>query len=152
MVRVWIVVAALLAAGGPAFAAPASPAALDTLYQKLWGDAAAAATKHAPTVGSGLVLQRVAKMLSERYGVQVIRAERTQLNGKPVFEVVVINPGGDFNEAYAVHTLVVDASTGTLISQFEHLPSGYDLASPPDRTPRDDGSAVVLRRETFSKL
>ena len=101
--------------------------------------------------GNNSVLHRVALSLKDRYGVQVIRADREQLDGKPVYRIVVMNPGGDFNEAYAVHTLVVDASTGALISQFQHEPAGYVLPSPPDRMPNDDGTGTVIRRETFSK-
>ncbi len=96
--------------------------------------------------------QKLTQQIAERYGVQVLHADRELLGGRPVYRMVVMNPGGDFNEAYAVHTLMVDASTGALISQYEHMPSGYELASPPDRTPRDDGSGDTIRRETFSKL
>lgn len=96
--------------------------------------------------------QKLTQQIAQRYGVQVLHADRELIGGKPVYRMVVMNPGGDFNEAYAVHTLVVDASTGTLVSQFEHMPSGYELASPPDRMPRDDGSGDAIRRETFAKL
>jgi hypothetical protein len=98
------------------------------------------------------VAQKLTQQIAQRYGVQVLRADRELLDGKPVYRMVVMNPGGDFNEAYAVHTLVIDAASGALVSQFEHLPTGYVLAAPPDRTPRDDGSGVMIRRETFSKL
>lgn len=135
MRRVSVLVVALVAlamAPVSAYAAqprkPAAPAAVDRTAQKL------------------------TQQIAQRYGVQVLHADRELIGGKPVYRMVVMNPGGDFNEAYAVHTLVVDASTGTLVSQFEHMPSGYELASPPDRTPRDDGSGDTIRRETFAKL
>lgn len=107
---------------------PAAPAAIDRMAQKL--------------------TQRI----TQRYGVRVLHADRELVDGKPAYRVVVMNPGGNFNEAYAVHTLVIDPASGELVSQFQHLPAGYDLAAPPDRTPRDDGSGDTIRRETFSKL
>lgn len=115
---------------------------------------ARAAQPHKPTAPAAIdrTAQKLTQQVAERYGVQVLRADRELLDGKPVYRMVVMNPGGDFNEAYAVHTLVVNVSTGALVSQFEHLPSGYQLASPADRTPRDDGSGDTIRRETFSKL
>lgn len=113
-----------------------------------------AAQPHKPAAPAAIdrTAQKLAQQLAQRYGVQVVHADRELLDGKPVYRMVVMNPGGDFNEAYAVHTLVVNALTGTLVSQFEHLPSGYELASPSNRTPRDDGSGDTIRRETFSKL
>ncbi|HYL33413.1 MAG TPA: hypothetical protein VEU53_09760 [Stellaceae bacterium] len=116
--------------------------------------AAHAAQPHKPAAPAGIdrTAQKLTQQIAQLYGVQVLRADRELLDGKPVYRMVVMNPGGDFNEAYAVHTLVVDAASGALISQFEHLSAADDLAAPPDRTPRDDGSGVTIRRETFSKL
>lgn len=151
MQRVCLAIAALLAAE-PVFAASAAPTNLEARYQKLWGVSAAPAVQPAPSLAQDPALRLVAKSLQEHYGVKVIRADREQVDGKPVYRIIVMNPGGDFNDGYAVHTLVVDASTGALISQFRHEPAGYVLASPPDRTPRDDGTATAIRRETYLKL
>lgn len=112
---------------------------------------AAQAVKPAIPFGHDRVAQRLANELSSRFSVQVLRAQREQLDGKPVYRMVVMNPGGDFNEAYAVHTLVVDAKTGALVSQFQNETSGYQLSAPPDRTPRDNGVGTAIRRETFFK-
>lgn len=116
--------------------------------------AAHAAQPYKPAAPAGVdqTAQKLTQEITQRYGVQVLRADRELLDGKPVYRMVVMNPGGDFNEAYAVHTLVVDAASGALVPQFAQLPAGYDLAVPPDRTLRDDGSGVTIRRETFSKL
>lgn len=112
---------------------------------------AAQPRRPASSVAVDRTAQKLMQQIAQRYGVQVLRADHELIGGKSVYRLVVMNPGGDFNEAYAVHTLMVEVSTGALISQFEHLPSGYKLASPPDRTPRDDGSGDTIRRETFSK-
>ncbi|MGH7013613.1 MAG: PepSY domain-containing protein [Stellaceae bacterium] len=113
---------------------------------------AAQPRKPAAPAGVDRTAQKLTQQLAQRYGVQVLRADRELLDGKPVYRMVVMNAGGDFNEAYAVHTLVVDAASGALVSQFQHAPAGYALAASPDRTPRDDGSGVTIRRATFSKL
>jgi len=112
---------------------------------------AAQAAKSAAPFGRDRTAQRLASELSSRYGVQVLQAQREQVNGKPVYRMVVMNPGGDFNEAYSVHTLVVDAATGELVSEFQNETSGYQLSAPPDRVPRDGGVGTTIRRETFSK-
>jgi hypothetical protein len=116
--------------------------------------AAHAAQPRKPVAPAGVdrVAQKLTQEITQRYGVQVLHSDRELLDGKPVYRMVVMNPGGDFNEAYAVHTLMVDAASGALVPQFVHLPAGYALAAPPDRMPRDDGSGVMIRRETFSKL
>lgn len=108
--------------------------------------------KPAAPAGVDRTAQKLTQEIVQRYGVQVLRTDREMLDDKPVYRMVVMNPGGDFNEAFAVHTLVIDPASGELVSQFQHLPAGYDLAAPPDRTPADDGSGDTIRRETFSKL
>lgn len=113
---------------------------------------AAQPQKPAAPAGVDRTAQKLTQEIVQRYGVQVLRADREMLDDKPVYRMVVMNPGGDFNEAFAVNTLVVDAASGELVSQFQHAPAGYALASPPDRTPADDGSGATIRHETFSKL
>lgn len=108
--------------------------------------------KPAAPAGVDRTAQKLTQEIAQRYGVQVLRADREMLDDKSVYRMVVMNPGGDFNEAFAVHTLVIDPASGELVSQFQHLPAGYDLAAPPDRTPWDDGSGDTIRRETFPKL
>ena len=112
---------------------------------------AAQSAKPATPFNQDRVTQRLANEIGSRYGVEVLRAQRDQFNGKPVYRMVVMNPGGDFDEAYSVHTLVVDAKTGELVSQFQNVTSGYQLSAPPDRTPRDAGLGTTIRQETFSK-
>ncbi len=93
--------------------------------------------------------QRLAKALADRFGVRVLRSEREELDGKPVYRMTVMRPGGDFDDAFAVETLIVDAASGALVPQFRNDVSGYALSSPADRTPRDDAIATTIRRESF---
>ena len=96
--------------------------------------------------------QPLAQELAKRYDVRVLSAEPEDLGGKRVYRMVVMNPAGDSNGAFAVHTLIVDAASGELVPQFRNETSGYQLSAPPDRTPRDSGLGTTIRQESFSKL
>ncbi len=66
---------------------------------------------------------QVAAMITEAYGVTVLRVEPMTEDGRAAYLVTIMNPGGDFNEAFQVNRIVVDAETGDLISQFRHPPN-----------------------------
>lgn len=140
----------LIALASPALGAPpATPAANQAAryYQSLSPEASgvAAAQPLDPEA------QKVAKELEKQYGVRVLSAEPGELDGQSVWRVVVMLPGGDFNNADAVDTLIVDAATGKLVPAFHQGTSRYQLSAPPDRTPRNDGVATTIRRDTFRK-
>ena len=59
-----------------------------------------------------------------------------------------MNPGGNYNEAYQVTTLMVEPESGTLISQFRHMPAGYRLSGVPLNSATIDGDGAVIRRLT----
>lgn len=136
-----------------AAAVPSQQADWDALYQKLWAapSAAAPTPKTVASFGGDRAAQRLASELSRRYGVRVLRAQREQLDGKPVYRMAVMNAAGNFNDALMVHILVVDAKTGALVPQFQNETSGYQLSAPPDRAPSDNGVGTTIRRESFSK-
>ena len=69
--------------------------------------------------------------LEDIYGVRVLRLEADYRDGVDVFVARVMNPGGDFNEAFQVSVLVVDRRTGMLVPQFRHAPSGIHDAGGP---------------------
>jgi hypothetical protein len=141
---------AALALVAAAAAAPAENRPIDHYLQSLVPEAghppAPPAQAAADPVG-----ERLAKDIAGRFGVRVLRAERGESDGKPVYRLLVMNPGGDFDNAFAVHTLVVDAATGELLPQFRHEASGYVPPTPLDRTPRDSGVATTIRRDSFAK-
>lgn len=95
-----------------------------------------------------LTADAVSTRVAERYHVTVLRATPTTIGDRPVYRVVVMNPGGDDNGAFKVTTLVVDAETGMLVSQFMHRAAGYDLPSPSDRSPPADASGPIIRSLT----
>ena len=68
--------------------------------------------------------QQVAKKVAAEFGVRVLKVRRSQIDGRAVFLVTVMNPGGDFDEAFRITTLAVDVKTGKLVSGYRHRSSG----------------------------
>jgi hypothetical protein len=93
--------------------------------------------------------EAVAGAVAQRFGVTVLRVKPIERDGKPLLSVVVMNPGGNFNEAFKATILVVDPDTGELVPQFRQENSGYDLPAAPDRQPPADDGGTAIRRETF---
>ncbi len=70
--------------------------------------------------------EEIADAVAETYGVTVLRTVAAEDDGTLMYVVTFMNPGGDFNTAYQVSSVAVDAETGKLISQFRHRASGYE--------------------------
>ncbi len=82
----------------------------------------------ATPAGAAMSADEVAAVVAEAYGVTVLRVVPTEVEGRSVFRVTIMNPGGDFDEAFQVNTLLVDADTGKLVSAVRHRVSGYDAS------------------------
>ena len=109
----------------------------------------AAAAIAVATPAMALSPDSVSTAIAERFGVKVLRVTPTERGGKQLFDVVVMNPGGNFNEAFKVTTLVVDAESGDLVPQFQADNSGYVLPEAANRQPPADTGGAAIRRETF---
>ena len=68
------------------------------------------------------------RAVADEFGVDVLKVEAGIEDKARVYLVTFMTPGGDFNGAFQVGTVMVDAATGSLVSQFRHLPSGYRLS------------------------
>ena len=78
-----------------------------------------------PTAAQGVLSpEQVSKRIEATFGVRVLRFRRSEHDGRSTYAVTVMNPGGNYNEAYQVSTLMVEPESGKLISQFRHLPAG----------------------------
>ncbi len=75
--------------------------------------------------------EEIGKAVGEAYGVTVLRVVAAEDNGRAVYLVTFMSPSGNFNEAFQVTTIAVDAETGKKVSQFRHGPSGYRLPGAP---------------------
>lgn len=107
------------------------------------------------SLSSGAAAQRLSKEeaarnIAETYGVEVLRVSERELGeGNLAYEVVVMNPGGAYNEAFMVTRLLVDPETGDLIPEFRHRSSGYNLSNSPSFRPDRVGGDGTMRRESF---
>ncbi len=63
---------------------------------------------------------QVAAAIAEAYGVTVLRVEPMTEDGRAVYLVTIMIRGGDFNDAFQVNKIIVDAETGDLIRQLPH--------------------------------
>ena len=79
-------------------------------------------------------IQRIART----FGVKVLKTRSVTVNGRAAVEITVMNPGGNFNEAFQVYRLLVDAATGKLISGFGHGASAHRFSAP---SPGEAGTA-----------
>lgn len=79
-------------------------------------------------------------------GVQVLRLREADVEGRPAFAATIMNPGGNYNAAFQVNTVVLDRRTGTLIHRFGQ--NGQDPESGTVHSTRED-SGPVIRRRTF---
>lgn len=78
-----------------------------------------------------MTAEQVGTAVAGTFGVEVLRVTPADDDGRAVYHVTFMSPGGDFDGAFQVTTIAVDAATGTVISQFRHLASGYRLSGAP---------------------
>ena len=102
-----------------------------------------------PAAAQGVLSpEAVSERIEAAFGVRVLRVRRSDYEGQTTYVVTVMNPGGNYNEAYQVSTLMVEPESGALISQFRHLPAGYRLSGAPLNSTTTEGSGAVIRRLT----
>ena len=89
----------------------------------------------AAIVGASAVAQaamtkdQVVQKIEKAFNVKVLRVEPTTEDGKALFAVTVIGAGGNWNHAFQVNTIAVDAATGEPVLQYRHGKS--ELHKPP---------------------
>ena len=100
------------------------------------------------SANAAMTQSQVVVATEKSYDVRVLKIYADKENGKSVFRVKVMYNGGDWNTAFQVNTIVIDAETGERVAQFKHqssgrsLPGNYD--SMPNRQPPD-----ALRRHIW---
>ncbi len=80
---------------------------------------------------AALSADQVKRQVETRYGVTVLRIKPVTEQGRSAYAVTIMNPGGAFNEAFQVNTLVIDAETGRPIIQYRQGTRGVQPAAPP---------------------
>ncbi len=84
----------------------------------------------ASPTAAALSADQVKRQVETRYGVKVLRIKPMTEQGRSAFAVTIMNPGGAFNEAFQVNTIVIDAETGRPIIQYRQGPGGLKSAAP----------------------
>ena len=85
----------------------------------------------ATPAGAEMSVDAVKRKIAADYAVTVLRVKPMTDDGRRVFSVTIMNPGGAFNEAFQVNTIVIDAETGQPIIQYRQGPGGLKPAAPP---------------------
>jgi len=89
---------------------------------------AAAAFSAAPQPAWAAVgAEAAGKQVAERYDVQVLKVAPGEIDGRAVWLVTIMVPGGNSNSAFQVHRLAVDQESGDLVPSFRHHTEGYTL-------------------------
>ncbi len=88
-----------------------------------------------PPALAAMNADQVRAKVAKAFGVKVLKVRPGKADGRKVFVVTVMNPGGDFNEAFQVSTIVVDVETGKLVPGFRHRASGLDANQAPSFVP-----------------
>lgn len=80
---------------------------------------AAALILAVPTAApAAMTKDQVAQKIEAAFKVKVLRVEPATVDGKPAFAVTVMGSGGNWNHAFQVNTIAVDAATGQPVVQF----------------------------------
>jgi hypothetical protein len=83
-----------------------------------------------PGAAAAVTDEAAAKQVAETYNVEVLRVRAGTLDGRKVWLVTVMQPGGNSNGAFQVHVLAVDVESGALVPSFRHHADGYTLPPP----------------------
>jgi len=73
--------------------------------------------------------------VEKQYSVKVLGVSSGRDLGRTVFFVKVMFNGGNYNTAFQVNTLVIDADTGKRLAQFRHGSSGREMSGNFDSRP-----------------
>ena len=81
--------------------------------------------------------------IENKYDARVLKMFIGKDLGRPVYFVRVMFKGGNYNTAFQVNTLVVDAKTGKPLPQFRHGASGQQLPGTLDNRPNKQAPAAL---------
>ena len=100
--------------------------------------------------GPALSEEEVRSLVREGLGVDVLKLETVERDGRHIYALTVMSPPGDYNGAFMVRTLLVDGTTGGLLGEVPHTPrtSATDL-SPGAPAAGPDSSGEEIRRRTY---
>ncbi|MFP6712277.1 MAG: PepSY domain-containing protein [Rhodospirillales bacterium] len=92
---------------------------------------------------AALSKSQVQAAVEKQYDVKVLKIYPGTDAGRAVFFVRVMFNGGNFNTAFQINTLVIDAETGKRVPQFRHGSSGQELSGSYDSRPNRQAPAAL---------
>jgi hypothetical protein len=91
----------------------------------------------------------VRALLRESLGVEILKIETIESQGRPAYAVTVMTPPGNDNSAFMVETLVIDGATGGMLGRMPQRPRvAPGLAEAPGQGDVDS-SGLEIRRRTY---
>ena len=87
------------------------------------------------SAGAASSQKQIRASVEKQYDAKVLKIYPGKDAGRAVFFVRVMYNGGNFNTAFQVNTLVIDANTGKRVKQFRHGSSGRELSGNYDSSP-----------------
>ena len=79
-----------------------------------------AAGLFAPQASAAMSREDVRSAIEDQFPVKVLKITEDTVSDKPVYRVTMMFEGGDYNTAFQVNTIVVDAETGKPLIQFQN--------------------------------
>lgn len=121
---------------------------LQGVREELLGDAAEAA-EGGPA--SEAVVAELRERFGEEFGVEVLDVRAIEADGTPAWAVKVMQPGGNFNAAFRVSTLVVNKESGEVLGELaSSIRTGSDVREGgPRLEPGTDERGLQMRRRTY---
>ena len=89
----------------------------------------------AATASATISKRTILANIEKEYDAKVIKMFIGNDMGRSVYFVRVMFNSGNYNTAFQVNTLVIDAQTGKRLPQFRHGPSGRQLSGTMDNSP-----------------
>ena len=81
--------------------------------------------------------------IEQEYDAKVLKMFIGNDLGRPVYFVRVMFKGGNYNTAFQVNTIVIDAKTGERLPQFRHGPSGRQLSGAMENSPNKQSTRAL---------
>jgi hypothetical protein len=136
--------AVVLQAVGPSRAQAPSEQGLIERVPGIGREARGQATEE-PALGE----DEVRALLRESLGVEILKFETIESQGRPAYAVTVMSPPGNHNSAFMVETLVIDGATGGMLGRVPQRPRVAAGSAEASGQGDVDSSGLEIRRRTY---
>jgi hypothetical protein len=102
-----------------------------------------------PTKEPALGEDEVRALVRESLGVEILKIETIESQGRPAYAVTVMNPPGNDNGAFMAETLVIDGATGGMLGRVPQRPRVAPGLAEAEGQGDLDSSGLEIRRRTY---